>query len=482
MRRFRLLLTLLCLGTWASGQVRSSIDSLAIVPDSLVAFTLDDYYAAILKYHPIARQAGLLSEVARQEIRLARGAFDPKIEAGLHTKKYNGTEYYSLAGGSLKFPTASLVNPFVGLDRNTGAYLSPEDYLGSEYNYRQLHAGVSMTLGRGMFTDERRAALKQANLFQEMTEAEQIKIINKLLLDAAKDYWEWYFAYNNYRLLSRGVRIASAIYHRVKIDNRFGEAAAIDTVQAKITWQQRLLEQQEAFLNFQNSGIAISNALWDSLGRAVMPAENWVPVLQPDPALLTEAELAALTEQALTSHPDLRKVDVKLRQLEVEKRLAAENLKPQLDLNYYALNQPLNPDFETNFSPANNYKLGVDFSMPLLLRKERSKLALTKLKLTHTRFEQDMLTRTVQNELTTTYNKLVTLYTLIGTQRNMVQNYEQLLQAELLNLREGESDLFKINIQQEKLIEAQTKWLKLTADFEKQLAYLYWAAGGQRVN
>ena len=49
--------------------------------------------------------------------------------------------------------------------------------------------------------------------------------------------------------------------------------------------------------------------------------------------------------------------------------------------------------------------------------------------------------------------------------------------AEILNLENGESDLFKINVQQEKLIVSQTKLLKLKAEYEKLKATLYWAAG-----
>ncbi|MNC97462.1 hypothetical protein D3C83_151240 [compost metagenome] len=64
----------------------------------------------------------------------------------------------------------------------------------------------------------------------------------------------------------------------------------------------------------------------------------------------------------------------------------------------------------------------------------------------------------------------------------MVLNYERLLQAEMVNLEQGESDLFKINVQLEKLIQAQTKWIKLRSENEKQKAYLYWAAGSYRVN
>jgi hypothetical protein len=59
----------------------------------------------------------------------------------------------------------------------------------------------------------------------------------------------------------------------------------------------------------------------------------------------------------------------------------------------------------------------------------------------------------------------------------MVGNYERLLQAEFLNLENGESDLFKINVQQEKLIQSQSKWVKLLSEYEKLKAELYWSAG-----
>ena len=75
------------------------------------------------------------------------------------------------------------------------------------------------------------------------------------------------------------------------------------------------------------------------------------------------------------------------------------------------------------------------------------------------------------------FNDLTNTSALLVRQDQMVQSYERLMEGELLNLRNGESDLFKINIQQEKLIQAQEKLIKLQVEFEKQKAYLYWAAG-----
>ena len=465
--------------TMATAQVT---DTLFAVPDSTRAFTLENFYQLILRNHPAVKQATLLSDVARQEIRLARGNFDPKLEAEFMSKQLNGKTYYEIFGSSLKFPMILPFDPSIGIDQNKGAYLNPERYIGNEFNYQQFYAGISIPLGRGLFTDERRTALRQAELFKDMTEAEQVKMINKLLLDAAKDYWEWYYAYHNYRLLNRSVRIAEEIFMRVKNNYNFGEASGVDTVQAKITWQQRIVEQQEAFIHFKNSGLQLSNMLWDSLSNPLELDLKWVPVLSADAWTLTPEGLKVLADQALINHPELKKLEVKIYQLEAERKLAAEYLKPQLNLNYYAINQPINPQGDFSFTFDDNYKIGIDFSFPVFLRKERSKLALTKLKISNTKFQQSIAERQIITSLTGIYNQLTNLQSIMTNQRQMVESYERLLEAELLNLQQGESDLFKINVQQDKLIQAQTKWLKLLAENEKQKAQLYWAAGTYRLN
>ncbi len=458
------------------------IDTLFVIPDSTRAFTLDNLYDLILQNHPTAKQVELLSEVARQEIRLARGNFDPKLEAQVASKQLNGKDYYDIFNSSLKLPTFIPVDPTIGIDRNKGIYLNPERYIDNEFNYRQFYAGVSIPLGRGLFTDERRTTLRQAELLKEMTEAEQVNIINRILLDAAKNYWDWYYAYYNYLLLNQSVRIAEEIFSRVKTNYTFGEAAVIDTIQAKITWQQRIIDQQEAFMNYRNSGLELSNMLWDSLGHPLDLDLTWAPVLVTDPGSLTAEKLKELADHARTNHPELKKIDVKIMQLETERRLAAEYLKPQLNLNYYVINQPVKPDGDYSFIADDNYKLGIDFSFPLFLRKERSELALSKLKISNTRFEQSLAERQIINDLTRIYNELTNLQSIMTNQKQMVESYERLLEAELVNLEQGESDLFKINVQQEKLIESQSKWLKLLADNEKKKAQLYWAAGTYRVS
>jgi outer membrane protein TolC len=455
---------------------QKSMDAVFQLPDSVISFSIDEFYKIILEHHPVVKQARLLNEVALQEIRLARGAFDPKLEFFWDKKEFQNKTYFDRMDGRVYFPSQFPVNPKIGWQQNRGSQLNPSEILPGD---RQLYAGFEFPVGRGLITDERRAALQQAKLYQNIAAADQIKLINKILLEAAKDYWNWYHAYYNYRLINRGVTIASEIFRRVRVNAVNGEAAPVDTVQAKITLQTRLVEQQEAILNFQNSGIMISNYLWNEAGEPLDLALRVAPLLGPEDVALSLQTISSLTEQARQNHPELVKFRNKIGQLQVDRQLAREWLKPRLDLNYALLTDPSTP---TQFNPLDDYKFGVDFSFPILLRKERSKLELTNIKIRGTEFDQQQTEREIVNEINAVFNEIVNTGVIIRQQGEMVDLYDRLLRAELLNLENGESDLFKINIQQEKLIESQSKFLKMQSLYEKAKAALYWAAGVQNLN
>lgn len=471
----KVLTTVFMLCSLFSVNAQAMQDSVFILPDTVKHFTLDNFYEVILLHHPVARQAAMLSDFARQEIRLARGNFDPKLEARYLLKQYDDTEYYRLFDASLKLPTRSPVIPSVGFERNSGKKLNPENYISDEYGNRQLYAALVVPLGRGLLTDERRTVLRQAQLFKNLMEAEQVKTINKLLLDAAKDYWQWYYSFYNYRLASRTVQTAEQIVTRTKLNFEGGEVSVIDTVQTAITLLERQVNKQESLMEWRNNTLKISTYLWDSSQNPLDLPPHYVPVGNLE---LTEPSLEELIERAQKNHPEIKKINVKLEQLELDRKLAKEQMKPRLDVSYYLLNQPFSPEGAyVPFTWNDNYKLGIDFSIPLFLRKERAKLAQTKLKLTNTTYELHLSARQIINDINSAYNDLVNNAFILRQQQGMVDYYQKLMGAEMVNLENGESDLFKINIQQEKLFNAQSKLIKVIAEYQKQKAILYWAAG-----
>jgi outer membrane protein TolC len=454
-------------------------DQIIVPSDSMEAFDIDAFYKLILANHPVVKQAELLPENAKQELRMARGAFDPKLQSNWNVKNFKDTEYYDIFNTTLKVPTWFPLDPKLSVDRNRGAFLNPENAIPAADDFHQVTAGVSLPIGRGLLIDQRRADVKQALIFNDISEAERIKAINKILLSAAKDYWDWFYSFYQYKLVTESVVISQEIYRRVKVDYNFGVAAAVDTIQAAITLQNRLTDQRSAQIEFLKSGFLVSNYLWGENEEPLELLPSSAPVLPfGNSAILTEDELVNLRVMAIESHPELQKLGLKLNQLGIDERLAKENLKPEVNLEYNLVNAPIGSNGGFNdVVLGQNYKFGFQFQMPLFLRKERSKLKQTQIKIEQAEYELSQTEREILNEIASGYMELLNTMEMISLQQTAVNNYVLLLRAEIFNLENGESDLFKINFQQDKLLESQSKLLKLTSSYEKIRASLFWAAG-----
>lgn len=453
------------------------LDELVEPEDSVNLFTLEEYLQVVMANHPVVKQANLLPETAQQEIQLARGAFDPKLTGNWSAKNYKDTDYYDLFNTTLKVPLWFPVDPKISFDRNKGEYVNPQNYIAESENYRQITMGLSLPVGRGLFIDDRRAAVRQAESFVKINDAEKVKMINKVVLDALKAYWDWYFGYFEYKVVDQSLNISSEIYRRVKLDYEFGEVAVVDTVQAAITLQNRKTDLQAALIDFRKASLRLANYLWTENGIPLEVRDNVVPVL--DVAFeLPQESLDSLISYATENHPELLKLSAKGEQLEVSEKLAKENLKPRVDLNYNLINAPI--DYDGDFVPLdvrNNYKFGVDVEFPLFLRKERAKLKQTKIKVEQNNFEQAYTKQQILNDVRGVYFELENGNQMLSLLRAAVGNYERLLEAEIFNLETGESDLFKINFQQDKLLESQIKLIKQYVLVEKAKAQLFYAAG-----
>jgi len=448
-------------------------------PDSAIFLDISDFYQVILDNHPVVKQANLQPEKADQMLRTARGNFDPKIEASWDVKEFNGKDYYNILNAGLKVPIWFPVDIKGGIDRNTGVFLNPERTIPDANANRQLFLGLSVPLGKGLFIDERRASVKMAMAYQSLAAAEQTKMINKVFYQATKDYYDWYNSYYYQQFLNQSIQIAGQIFNRVKIDYEFGEAAVIDTIQAQITLQNRQIEFAQAKIDYNNASYRLANHLWTPDEKPLELSDKTIPPrIAEIPEQVSEEVYFRLIEMAQNNHPDVRKLQAKIQQLNVQQQLNKENLKPQLDFSYAFLDEPFSASGESSgFDFNNDYKLGLAFSVPIFLRKERGKIRETDLKIRESQYEVQMTSRSIINEINSVYQELNQLQTVLGQISAIVVNYQRMVQAELLNLQNGESDLFKINFQQEKLINAQLKYLKLRTYYEKVKAELYYSSG-----
>jgi outer membrane protein TolC len=265
---------------------------------------------------------------------------------------------------------------------------------------------------------------------------------------------------------------------------RLGEEKPIDSVEAYIEFARREVLLIEAELDFKNAGIILSNHLWNENNEPLALKENTFPqTYSLTIEKISNDSLQRLLNNAKDNHPEIMAMSAKIRSIDIERKLSAELIKPQLNLEYYPFQTFTygNRD-EVNNVLTNNYKFGATFYMPILLRKERGKLEATKFKLKQSQLEFDQNQRTIINNIFTSYNEVLNLSNLVGIQNDLVRNAVLLRDAEEIRFESGESSLFLVNMRERSLIESQAKLVELRAKFAKSLSNLQWSAGSRLAN
>ena len=436
-------------------------------------FGYEDFKNLVLKNHPTVKQANLFPRDAEAEIMQAKGAFDPKLTSYFDRKAFKGTDYYNRWDNILKIPTWSGIDFKLGYERNTGKYLLQEE------SSELMVAGLTVPIGQGLVIDARRNTLKQAQLGRNYAEAERQKLINSTVYYAAKSYWDWWFSYQQLQLIREGYDLADKRFIATRERARVGEQATIDSVEAKITLQDREVALQQAIIELQNNRLALSNYLWSA---------NEIPLELPEDAApplagirkVDETTLLTLINQAKLQHPEIQKLNIKINQLQVEERFRKEMLKPVLNANFNFVadgftNKPIYEN-KNSFS-LDNHKLGFEFAMPLFLRKERGKLQQVRIKQQSTGFELNLTRREIMNDIYAAYNEIRNYENQLRIQQDATNNQAILVRAEQRKFDIGESTLFLINTRESKLIEMRTKVESLKSKYEKALANLAYMAG-----
>lgn len=451
--------------------------------DTAQVLTADQYLSWVASYHPVARQGRLLNVQAEALERLARGGFDPKLYGDWDQKNFKESEYFAFGEAGVKIPT------WYGIELKGAYAVADVDalYQNAERtvpDVGQAILGIKVPLGRNLIIDERRAALEQAKIMADANRAEQQGMVNDLLLEAAKAYWEWSVAFNQLIVFDRALVITVERFEGIRESFLVGDLPAIDTLETMIQVQNREFDYNNALIEYRNATLKLSNFLWTEAGEPLEVTDELRPLLleelEPDPVPNTRQQL---WEDAQRIHPDLLKYRFKLQQYDVDRRLALEQLKPRLDLEYNFLGEG------TNFLPgsttdngisqlvAQNYKWGVRFDFPVFLRKERGKLQLTRIKIQDTEYTLQRKQLEVENKINNYYNEQDNFIAQIALYEGAVQNYNTLLEAEYIKFDLGESSIFLVNSREQKLIEAQLKLIELRGKFFKTRQKLEWAAG-----
>lgn len=443
-------------------------------------FGFDDFMGYVRNYHPVVLQANLRVDQADNSNLLTRGQLDPKLYSQFDRKDFDGKQYYSVWESGLKIPTWFGADFKVGYEQNTGDFLNPQNTVPAD---GQVAVGVSVPVLRNLLYNDRRVAIQQAQLIQAGSRQERRAAVNELLYEATKVYWYWVNSYAAWQINAQSFVAAEIRFQAVRTGFLRGDRPAVDTLESLIQLQTRQFRTQEAYLNFQNAGLVLSNFLWYEDQTPLELQEGTVPPM-PDayamPVLLPDS-LSRFMVVAAPGHPDVTQIDIAIDNLDIQRKLSANNLLPELTVDYSLLSGSLSSweNYTNSLDWANN-KIGVSFSVPLFLRKERGYLNQLKAKIDETASKRELKLRQVQNKIQASANEVDMLAAQIVLYNQTYKNYEQLYQAELRKFQVGESTLFLVNNREINAIDARLKRAELLTKYQTAYQGVWYSGGALR--
>ncbi len=433
-------------------------------------FTYTSFLNSVRQNNPLSKRSENAAEYGNYQRRAANGNYDPQLSSSGVGKQFNGYNYFTNVNAELKQPIYTSHYLKAGYQYGQGTYLNPEN---STPGIGLPYLGLEASLLQGMFFDKRRADLQKAKHYSDYYNAEQKIQMNDLLYTASTAYVEALYAKKINQLYGYFTDLASQRFNGIRELSQVGERPAVDTVEAAILLQGRMLDKQSGEMEIvkKMNDLLILNASGTALSALNVAIADSLEQLYSQTAKTIQN---ALSNEAVTN-PIVSQYFAKQGILETEKRFKREMIKPVLNLSYNFLNTSntiMQPVINTS-----NYKWGASFSFPLFLRKPRNEYKMASLDAQNNSLE--LLNK--QNQL-----KFKRQYILeaIRIVQGQIRNAEKsslysklLLEAERLKFLNGESSLFLLNSRENKWLESELKLAEYRMKMIKNLIELIYVNG-----
>lgn len=429
--------------------------------------SFSEYIGYVKKYHPLVRQSGLLLNRAEAELLTARGGFDPKIEVDYDQKDFKDKNYYSLLKSTFKIPTWYGIEIKAAFDNSEGLYVNPQN---TTPNNGLTSIGISIPLGQGLFINKRMADVRMAKVQLQLSAAEQKIETTDVIYEASLAYFNWKRAFDEAELYKTYLEYAQKRYDGILRLIETGDKPAIDSVEAGILVKTRELSLKDAQLKLTKSRLELSNFLWIDnvpveLEENITPEEN----VRNSVDISLNTNLQLNPSAALDSHPKIQSLQSKLSMLEIERRYKANMLLPEMNVSYNYLSEPA---YFTDYR-FQDYKIGLNFSFPLFLRKERGSLQLAKLKIQDGQLDLELERVALKNKILTYSAEIESLNQQQLTAAELVKDYTVMLSSEEKLFSFGESSLFLINSRENNVVSSRLAEINTENRLLASIANLY---------
>jgi len=450
------------------------LSSFVILHSSFAAekpLLLPEVLASVQTQYPPYLAALIEQDIANGRVRQALGSFDLGLNVG---GSFNPAGYYDgqSAYTTLEQPLSFWGGSVYGGYRMSSGFLPnySKDRTGSD---GEAILGFRIPLLRDGTIDKRRASLYQARIDQELADPIILRQYLDFIRAATVSYFTWVATGQRLGLTEELLRIAkdrdSAIAEQVKR----GASAPIVQVDNQRLVVSRQIAVVQAVRRFQAASIELSLFYRTrDTAEPILAQRPRLPASFPAHPRPDESQVTADIAKAAIFRPEIRRIELIIEKNEIERRLAKNNLLPNVDLGLQASQGSSARDIEPNEVEAR-----IEFKLPLQRREAKGRLetvdALIERLNNDKRFARDRIAADVRDS----YSALIAAYDALKQTRLNVDLAQQLEAAENERLKQGATDLLALQIREQATfdgkvfeVEAQAEYFRAQANYRAAVA------------
>ncbi len=392
-------------------------------------------------------------DIADAEMLSALGKFDLTLRAKVETDQFGFYRNERIVTG-FDQPMQWWGSSFYGGWRVGDGAFAPYDGKLDTRSYGEWSGGMKLPLWRDRGIDSKRAGLRQAGIGRALARlsiAQQRLLIVQL---ATRRYWDWTAAGTRLQVAEGVLDIALKRDRFLRDSAAAGQIAAIEVIENERAILQRRSAVVETDRLLQQTAIDLSLFLRDSRGEPVLTGRNRLPGAFPEANTVDEARMLADMEVATARRPELQRLIAQERQLLIDRELALNDRKPEIDFNFGFTAE--NGRGAVRRGPQ-EVKAGVVFELPFQRRSATGKLQSTDAKLRQIdqreRFTRDQILAEVRDAA----SAVRAAHDRVGLLRREVAVSRDLEDAERARFQLGEGTLFLVNPREQSTAEAANR-------------------------
>lgn len=436
--------------------------------------TLSDVVASLYRSYPEIAAARQQQALANGQVIEAFGSFDTVLQAYSLNEP---TGFYENYRHGLSVARRTWWGGYIGAGYKIGRGSFQPWYEERETEERgEFSVKASYQLLRGREIDPYRVAVFRASLERDAANPIFQQAILQVSREAAHLYWMWSAVGASVQAQRQLLDLAELRGRQYDIGVKAGKFSEIDQILNNQLIAERRAKLIETQQKFQALGFKLSLYLRTEDGTPMIPSQDWLP--ESFPVLQSpEVPLGEAISMAIARRPEPRLLQIELRQLSFDRRLARNDMLPTL----HAISE-VSQDVGRAASSSDDkgqlvMVLGLEGEVPIQRRKARGKLQQTNAKMAQVdqklRLTRDKITAEVQEAL----NRLELSNDIAEQALISLRAAIETLTRYQFAFRSGKIDLIFLNLLEQKANETQIKLIEARQAWFLALSDLQFALG-----